>query len=276
MTNSQSPRPEGAGSRILRALGLGSSSTPVTFALIGLCMVAYVADLVAPEVGNAAVFAPVIGAAQPWRFLAAAFMHSGIWHLLLNMYALALIGQGLERSLGRWRFLAVYLLSALAGNVCVLLLASPGDVSWVTGTVGASGAVFGLFGALLVLQRSFGADSSGLFAVIAINLAFGFMPGMNISWQAHVGGLVMGLLLSGAFVLTNKRLRARLEKADREIRSQAWQGSTQEDFAAQARELAARRAQILASVRRMAAVVDAVAVVLALALLVALAIWGYR
>ena len=253
MTNSQPPKPEGPGSRILRTLGLGSSSTPVTLALIGLCVAVYVLDLVVPEVGKAAVFAPVLGAAEPWRFLAAAFMHSGIWHLLLNMYALALIGQGLERSLGRWRYLATYLLSALAGNVCVLLLASPSDVSWITGTVGASGAVFGLFGALLVIQRSFGADSSGLFAVIAINLAFGFMPGMNISWQAHVGGLVMGMVLAGAFVLTNRRGRAHLSKA-----------------------AFGEQAQVLASVRRMAAVVDAVAVVLALAILLALAVWGYR
>src|SRR5690606_34343400 len=104
------------------------------------------------------------------------------------MYALWLFGRILEQLLGRWRFLALYLLSGLGGSVAVLLL-SPD--TWV---VGASGAVFGLFGAFFVIQRRLGSSSMQLIVVIGINLVIGFVI-PHISWEGHVGGLIAGSLV---------------------------------------------------------------------------------
>ena len=92
-------------------------------------------------------------------------------------------------------FLGIYLLSAVAGNIAVLLTADPSGQSWITATVGASGAVFGVFGALFILVRHFGSNATSLIIVIVANLLLGFVPGMNISWQSHVGGLLIGGIL---------------------------------------------------------------------------------
>src|SRR6478735_6858709 len=110
--------------------------------------------------------------------------------------------------LGRARFAALYLISGIGGQVGVVLLAgSPTivglntgvDNAWITPVVGASGAIFGLFGALLILNRHLGRSSAAMYVTIAINAAFGFFyPG--ISWQAHLGGFVTGLLCAGIIV----------------------------------------------------------------------------
>ncbi len=136
---------------------------------------------------------------QPWRLLTAALVHSGIWHIGLNMLALWLIGRSLEPMLGRWRFLALYVLGALGGSVAV------GIISPTTATVGASGAVFSLFGALLVIGLHLGANMTGLFVLLGINLVIGFIPGFNIAWQAHVGGAAVGALVGLIVLRTRKR-----------------------------------------------------------------------
>ena len=102
------------------------------------------------------------------------------------MLAVWMIGRSLEPLLGHARFLALYLISGLGGSVAVALLA------FGTPVVGASGAVFGLLGALLVIGRHIGANITGIVIILGINLVIGFLPGMGISWQAHVGGLVDG------------------------------------------------------------------------------------
>lgn len=190
----------GGGHSFLYALGFGSHIPPVTSALIIVCVITYILGFFIPSLSNAFVFAPFLGQSEPYRFLTAAFLHGGFWHIVFNMYALALMGNILEPILGKWRFLALYIVSALAGNVLVLLLASPTSASWLTGTVGASGAVFGLFGALLILTRHIGADTKGIIVVIALNLIIGFLPGSNISWQGHLGGLIMGILVTLALI----------------------------------------------------------------------------
>lgn len=136
---------------------------------------------------------------QPWRLLTAALVHSGIWHIGLNMLALWMIGRSLEPMLGRWRFLALYVLGGLGGSVAV------GIISPTTATVGASGAVFSLFGALLVIGLHLGANMTGLFVLLGINLVIGFVPGFNIAWQAHVGGAVVGALVGLIVLRTRKR-----------------------------------------------------------------------
>ncbi|MGM7670703.1 rhomboid family intramembrane serine protease [Microbacterium sp. A93] len=140
---------------------------------------------------------------QPWRLITAALVHSGIWHIALNMLALWMLGRSLEPMLGRWRFLALYVLGALGGSVAVALIAPD------TATIGASGAVFALFGALLVIGLHLGANMTGLFVLLGINLVIGFVPGFNIAWQAHLGGAVVGALVGLIVLRTRKRSQRR-------------------------------------------------------------------
>lgn len=195
--------------RAARWLGFRPGKQPVaTLGLIALCVLVAFAELISQRVGASLVFAPILGDVQPYRFLGSAFLHSGFWHLLFNMYALWLIGSALEPIIGRARFLAIYLLSAIAGNVAVLLTADPSGQSWIRATAGASGAVFGVFGALFLLVRHFGSDATSLLVVLVANLALGFIPGMNISWQSHVGGLVMGAALMGLMMTGRTQWRS--------------------------------------------------------------------
>jgi len=134
------------------------------------------------------------------------FLHYGAAHLLLNMWALYVVGPPLEMWLGRLRFGALYALSGLGGSVLVYLL-SPLN----TATAGASGAIFGLFGATFVVGRRLTLDVRWVVAVIAINLAFTFvapaLSSQRISWQGHVGGLVTGALVAAAYVYPPKERR---------------------------------------------------------------------
>ncbi|MDO5634723.1 MAG: rhomboid family intramembrane serine protease [Micrococcus sp.] len=132
---------------------------------------------------------------EPWRMLTNAFLHSPTQpaHLLLNMAALWLLGRDMVRPLGTLRFLVLYVLSALGGSVAVLWLSEPTQP-----VLGASGAVYGLFAALFVAARARGGNVRSLTVLLALNLAISFLiPG--ISWQGHVGGLVVGALVALAF-----------------------------------------------------------------------------
>jgi len=173
----------------------------VTFTIIGLCMASWLLQLVTGgEWTRLLAFAPVVGEQDPYRFLTAAFLHStNPVHILFNMYALWITGPFLEQMLGRWRFTALYLLSALGGSVGYLVLAGgPTEQAWYTAVVGASGAVFGLFGAILLVLRRTGRNAMQIVVLIGINFAIGlFFPG--IAWQAHLGGLVVGALLGLAY-----------------------------------------------------------------------------
>jgi len=144
---------------------------------------------------------------QPWRLLTVTLVHAGIWHLALNMLALWALGRSLEPLLGRGRFLALYALSALGGSVLVALLA-PG--TWV---VGASGAVWGLLGAMFVIGRHLGANVTALAVLLGLNLVITFLPGSGISWQGHIGGGLVGALVGLIFART---------RAIRQRRQQIW------------------------------------------------------
>jgi len=200
---------------------VGNAPPRVTQAIIGLCVVAYLLQIslnsnVPGEFNftDKFAFAPVYATAEPWRMLTAAFLHSpsSPLHILFNMYALWMTGPYLEALLGRVRFAVLYLLSALGGSVVYLLLADPSNVEqWFGATVGASGAVFGLFGAFFVVQRRLNRDTGPLLAIIAINFALGFLPG--IAWQAHLGGLVTGVLAAGVLVYAPKLNRTMIQSA---------------------------------------------------------------
>jgi membrane associated rhomboid family serine protease len=127
---------------------------------------------------------------QWYRLLTAAFLHAGLLHLATNMLTLYIVGAPLERLLRTGRYLTVYLVSALGGSLLSLWLSPEFSLG-----VGASGAIFGLFGALVVLRRQVGAEAGGLAVLIGLNLVISFaVP--NISWQAHIGGLVTGALVA--------------------------------------------------------------------------------
>ncbi|MCM3661168.1 rhomboid family intramembrane serine protease [Georgenia satyanarayanai] len=175
----------------------------VTITIVALCLLAYV-FLRAADARAALVFVPFAGESEPYRFLSAAFLHGGFLHLAVNMYALWIVGSVLEPALGRWRFAALYLVSAVGGSVGVLLFASPYEVAWITPVVGASGAVFGLFGAVGLAMRRLGRDTTQILVLIVINTVIGFtIP--NIAWQAHLGGLVVGAVLAAAYVYAPRK-----------------------------------------------------------------------
>ena len=173
----------------------------VTLTIIALCAVSYLLQLALGWGGWTAklAFAPFLGETEPWRFVTGAFLHGSFVHILLNMYALWIVGPYLERMLGRWRYTALFLLSAIGGHVAVLLLADPSSRPWITATVGASGAVFGLFGAVLLTLRRTGQDARGMLVIIALNFVIGFVV-PNISWEGHLGGLITGTVLGAAYV----------------------------------------------------------------------------
>lgn len=129
-----------------------------------------------------------------WQVITTAFTHVEPLHIGANMLSLYFLGPLLERMLGRARFLAVYFLSALAGSVTVMWFSDP-----LTTTLGASGAIFGLIGALLVVARKSGGDIRNLMFWLLLNLAITFAPGTGISWQGHLGGLAGGLV-TGAII----------------------------------------------------------------------------
>ncbi|MGN9775205.1 rhomboid family intramembrane serine protease [Micromonospora sp. H33] len=125
-----------------------------------------------------------------YRLVTAMFLHFGVIHLLLNMWALWVLGRSLEANLGRARFLALYLISGLGGNVAAYLFTEPNRFA-----AGASTAVFGLFAALIVIERRMGRDISQVLPVLVINLVFTFtVPGISI--PGHLGGLAIGGLMA--------------------------------------------------------------------------------
>jgi membrane associated rhomboid family serine protease len=196
--------------------GVARGGAPlVTYTLIGVCIVLFLLQFLIPGVTRAFSYAPVFTAgaggvipAEPWRMVTAAFLHSqgSFLHIAFNMYVLYILGKELEPAMGRARFLSLYLISAVGGSIGVLLLSQP--LQYV---VGASGAVFGLFGALFIIQRKRGGDVRQIVVLIAINAVLGFVV-PNIAWQAHLGGLVTGAACAAVIAYAPKGPRqARLQ-----------------------------------------------------------------
>lgn len=169
--------------------------TPVVIALVGLNVLVYLASSghrSAIEL-RFGVVPYLVHQGQWYRLLTGAFLHVNIEHLAFNMFALAIIGSPAEVLLGRARFLAAYLLAGIGGSVASYLFGAPN-----IDAVGASGAIFGLFGAYFVLARRRGFDLRTVSILIAINLVISFAdPG--IDWLGHLGGLVVGAVVAWAF-----------------------------------------------------------------------------
>lgn len=212
----QCPDDVAAGAKTVRAprtvFGgrVSGDTSRVSIALIAINVVVFVAGLAVGErslqesYGN--VPGPVllpdgvggVAVGEYYRLLTAAFLHAGIFHLAMNMFALATLGPVLESALGRVRFLALYLLSALGGSVLSFVLSSPGQLG-----VGASGAIFGLFGAYYVVVRRLGGETRSIVTLLVINLVITFTIPI-IDWRAHLGGLVTGAIVAAALAYTPK------------------------------------------------------------------------
>ncbi len=186
--------------RMPRRRTAGLDSRPiVTYTLVIVTVVFYLIGLI-PGVGEQVrgllAFRGDLSYTQPWRLLTVTLVHAGIWHVALNMLALWALGRSLEPLLGRWRFLALYLLGALGGSVLTALVA-PFQV-----VVGASGAVWALLGAMFVIGRHIGANVTAIAVLLGLNLVITFLPGSNIAWQAHIGGGLVGALVGFIFART--------------------------------------------------------------------------
>ena len=187
-------------SALQRAFRPGSRVPVVSYSILAVTIAVFVLQLITQGVvTNALAYYPPLTLQEPWRMLTVSLVHSdrSFFHILFNMYSLFVLGPLLESLVGRARFGAIYVLSTLGGSVAVLWLAP------LTAVVGASGAIFGLLGAFFVIQRRLGGTSIQLVVIIAINLGLGFIvPG--VSWQAHIGGLLVGAACA-AVMLRSRR-----------------------------------------------------------------------
>jgi membrane associated rhomboid family serine protease len=199
----------------------------VTYALIGLNCLAYLGEIASSsfvnrfdQIGGGVEFtngAPhVVGIAhgEYYRLLTSMFLHEppssgGLFflHILFNMWALYVVGPPLEALLGRVRFAAMYLLTGLAGSVFAYLLTAPNIPE-----LGASGAIFGLFGALLVVGRKLRMNIQPIAVIIGLNLVLSFSVS-GISWQAHIGGLIAGAALGAAWAYAPRPNRTAIQIA---------------------------------------------------------------
>jgi membrane associated rhomboid family serine protease len=184
---------------------VGGLAAPATVGLVGLNVLVYLVTVyqgvgVAEPGGKlfdegALVGAKIYADGDWYRLATAMFLHASLLHLALNMLVLYWCGTVVERALGTWRFLLIYFVSGIAGSAGALLFSSPFAV-----TVGASGAIYGIFGALLILEyRATGSLAGPALGLIVVNLALSFVI-PNISWGGHVGGLVGGTLATLALL----------------------------------------------------------------------------
>ncbi|MFF7113961.1 rhomboid family intramembrane serine protease [Streptomyces albogriseolus] len=199
--------------RTLAGGSIAADPRLVTKILIGINVAVFLAvtieksllaDLYLVGAWPPAPFMPTQGVAggEWYRLGTSMFTHEEPWHIGFNMLSLWLLGGPLEQHLGRARYLALYLISGLAGSALTYLLAGGS-----TASLGASGAVFGLFGATAVLMRRLRYDMRPIIALLVINLVITF-TWSGIAWQAHIGGLVAGVVVGYAMVHAPRERRA--------------------------------------------------------------------
>lgn len=201
--------------------GRPSSSATVTWTLLGLNVLLYLVELVHQGIAldwamlgyaRFSPFSPMQGVAagQWYRLVTSAFLPGtgtlGIMDIAFNMWALWVVGPGLEQMFGRARFVALYLVSAVGGSVLFYYLAPQNELA-----LGASGAIFGLFGAWFIVSRRLHVDSRGIVALIVLNLALSFIFRSTIAWQDHIGGLIVGGLIALAYAYAPRKNRTAIQ-----------------------------------------------------------------
>jgi membrane associated rhomboid family serine protease len=219
----------GAGARNTRQAtttfgGRPTANAVVTWTLVGINVAIFLVTWVRPSIVNNLEMLGYarytytgslhgVAAGEWYRLITSAFLAPatglgglGFMDILFNMWALIFVGPSLEGLLGRARFLAVYLLSAVGGGVMYYFLAPQNEPA-----VGASGAIFGLFGAWFVVSRRLRLDTRGIVILIGINLALSFFLHNIIAWQDHIGGLLTGALLTVAYAYAPKNNRAAVQ-----------------------------------------------------------------
>ncbi len=174
----------------------------VTETLVAACVACYALQIAIPTFTARFELSGLrIANGDWWRLFTGGFLHGGLIHLAFNMWALLLVGRQLELQLGRVRFGALYAVSLLAGSTASYVF-SPATYLGV----GASGAIFGLFGGLIVVARRMNWQLNALVGLVLVNFLIPFVV-PNVDWRAHVGGLVAGLVLTTAFAYSPAGLR---------------------------------------------------------------------
>jgi membrane associated rhomboid family serine protease len=203
--------------------GRPSRAATATWTLIAVNIVLYLVELAHQSLAAAwwmlgyAQYYPGgpfhgVAAGESYRLITSAFLPGtgslGILDIAFNMWALYVVGPSLEQMLGKVRFLSVYLLSAVGGSVLFYYLA-PQNVP----ALGASGAIFGLFGAWFVASRKLGLDSRGIVLLIVLNLGLSLLYRSTIAWQDHVGGLIVGAVVMAAYAYAPRKNRVAFQVA---------------------------------------------------------------
>jgi membrane associated rhomboid family serine protease len=206
-------------SRPARAVfgGTPSRTAIVTWSLLAVNVILYLVELAKPSLADSwsllgyaspSGLPPYQGIAsgQWYRLITSAFLPptgtTGLFDIAFNMWALFVVGPSLERLLGWLRYLSVYVLSAIGGGVAYYLVVPPNQSA-----LGASGAIFGLFAAWFVVARRLRLNTGGIVTIIVINLVFSFVYHSSIAWQAHIGGLITGGLITAAYAYAPRKQR---------------------------------------------------------------------
>ena len=167
----------------------------VTLSLITIICAAYLADQLYPQFYEyTALYGPLVDSGEYWRLFSVALVHGGLTHLFFNMFSLLVLGNPVEAALGKARFLTIFLVSLLTGSLASIYLNSYPHVS-----VGASGGVFGLFGAFIAMRKMISEGVRDIYVIIGLNFVFGFILG-GVDWRAHLGGLVGGYLTTAVLL----------------------------------------------------------------------------
>jgi membrane associated rhomboid family serine protease len=166
-----------------------------TLSLITIICAAYLADQLYPQFYEyTALFGPLVQSGEVWRLFTVALVHGGLTHLFFNMFSLLVLGNPVEATLGKARFLIIFFVSLLTGSLSSVYLSSYPYIS-----VGASGAVFGLFGAFIAMRKMIREGVRDIYLIIGLNFIFGFILG-GVDWRAHLGGLVGGYLTTAVLL----------------------------------------------------------------------------
>ena len=167
----------------------------VTLSLITIICAAYLADQLYPQFYEyTALYGPLVQSGEYWRLFSVALVHGGLTHLFFNMFSLLVLGNPVEAALGKVRFLTIFLVSLLTGSLTSIYLNDSPQIS-----VGASGAIFGLFGAFIAMRKLISEGVRDIYLIIGLNFVFGFILG-GVDWRAHLGGLIGGYLTTAVLL----------------------------------------------------------------------------